>query len=419
MIQSTRLDNGLRIVTESMSHVRSASVGVWIETGSRHEPAALNGISHFIEHAIFKGTSRRSARDIAIEGDRQGGNLNASTGQETTCVYTRVLDEQLGQAIDLIADMLTDPAFVADEIERERQVILEEIKMVEDTPDELIHDIFAEHFWPEHAFGRPVAGTLDTVAALERDDIVGYHGARYRANGMIVAAAGNLDHAEVVRAFEPAFGRLAAEQGPGDRTAPKTSSAFVLRNKPELEQAHLVLGSPCPVVTSPDRYAANLMSAILGDGMSSRLFQRIREERGLVYGIYSSVEAFLDTGVHAIGAGASPENLPEVIGLVMQEIGSMKREGPTEDELRFAKEQYKVATVLSLESTFNRMSRLARHEMVFGRQIPVDEVLTAIDAVTCDDVTRVANDIFQADAIAMAALGDIEGIDLDRQMLAC
>ena len=185
------------------------------------------------------------------------------------------------------------------------------------------------------------------------------------------------------------------------------------------DRAHLVLGTPCPVVTSPDRYAANLMSAILGDGMSSRLFQRIREERGLVYGIYSSVDAFLDTGVHAIGAGASPENLPEVVELIMEEVGAIKRDGPTEDELRFAKEQYKVATVLSLESTFNRMSRLARHEMVFGRQIPVDEVLKAIDAVTCDDVTRVANDIFHADAFALAALGDIEGIDLDRQMLAC
>ncbi|MBK6424751.1 MAG: insulinase family protein [Blastocatellia bacterium] len=419
MIQATRLDNGVRIVTERMPHVRSASVGVWIETGSRHEPAALNGISHFIEHAIFKGTSRRTAKEIAIEGDRQGGNLNASTGQETTCVYTRVLDEQLGQAIDLIADMLTDPAFLVDEIERERQVILEEIKMVEDTPDELIHDIFAEHFWPDHAFGRPVAGTLDTVASLRRDDLVDYHAGRYRADGMIVAAAGNLDHEAVVAAFAPALGRLAQHQVAADLTAPRTAPAFVLRSKPELEQAHLVLGTPCPVVTSPDRYAANLMSAILGDGMSSRLFQRIREERGLVYGIYSSVDAFLDTGVHAIGAGASPENLPEVVELIMEEVGAIKRDGPTEDELRFAKEQYKVATVLSLESTFNRMSRLARHEMVFGRQIPVDEVLKAIDAVTCDDVTRVANDIFHADAFALAALGDIEGIDLDRQMLAC
>ena len=419
MIQATRLDNGVRIVTERMPHVRSASVGVWIETGSRHEPAALNGISHFIEHAIFKGTSRRTAKEIAIEGDRQGGNLNASTGQETTCVYTRVLDEQLGQAIDLIADMLTDPAFLVDEIERERQVILEEIKMVEDTPDELIHDIFAEHFWPDHAFGRPVAGTLDTVASLRRDDLVDYHAGRYRADGMIVAAAGNLDHEAVVAAFAPALGRLAQHQVSADLTLPRTAPAFVLRAKPELEQAHLVLGTPCPVVTSPDRYAANLMSAILGDGMSSRLFQRIREERGLVYGIYSSVDAFLDTGVHAIGAGASPENLPEVVELIMEEVGAIKRDGPTEDELRFAKEQYKVATVLSLESTFNRMSRLARHEMVFGRQIPVDEVLKAIDAVTCDDVTRVANDIFHADAFALAALGDIEGIDLDRQMLAC
>jgi len=419
MIQTTRLDNGLRIVTEQMPYVRSASIGVWIETGSRHEPAELNGISHFIEHAIFKGTSRRSARDIAIEGDRQGGNLNASTGQETTCIYTRVLDEHLGQAIDLIADMLTGPAFLSDEIERERQVILEEIKMVEDTPDELIHDIFAENFWPEHSFGRPVAGTLETVAALRRDDLADYHRARYRAGGMIVAAAGNLDHAEVVRAIEPLLGGVERDQVHGDDSSPRTASAFVLRAKPELEQAHLVLGSPCPNVTSPDRYAANLMSAILGDGMSSRLFQRIREERGLVYGIYSSVESFNDTGVHAIGAGASPGNLPEVIELIVREIGSLKKEGPTEDELRFAKEQYKVSTVLALESTFNRMSRLARHETVYGRQIPVDEVLASIDAVTCDDVTRMANEIFEPGGLAMAALGDIEGIELERRMLAC
>lgn len=419
MIQETRLDNGLRVLTEHMPHVRSASVGVWIETGSRHEPEHLNGISHFIEHAIFKGTARRTARDIAIESDRQGGNLNASTGQESTCVYTRVLDEQLIETIDLIADMISAPAFSAEEIERERHVILEEIKMVEDTPDELIHDIFAEAFWPDHAFGRPIAGTLETVAGLRRDDLADFHASRYRAAGMVVAAAGNLDHAAVVRAFEPTLGRLETAQGAGDRSTPSAKPAFVLRSKPGLEQAHLVIGAPCPTVTSPDRFAASLLNAVLGDGMSSRLFQQIREERGLVYGIYSSIDAFLDTGVMAVAAGASPDNLPEVVELVMAEIAAIRRDGPTEDELRLAKDQFKVATVLSLESSFNRMSRLARHEMTFGRQIPVDEVLEKIDAVTLEDVTRVANDIFRTESLALAALGDIEGVALHPAMLAC
>ncbi len=419
MIEITRLDNGLRIITERMPHVRSASVGVWVENGSRHEDVEVNGISHFIEHAIFKGTSRRSARQIAIESDRQGGNLNASTSQEMTCVYTRVLDEQLPQAIDLIGDMLTDAVFDRVEIERERSVILEEIKMVEDAPDELIHDVFAEHFWPNHAFGRPIAGTLASVASLTRDRLFDFYRDRYRPDRMVLAAAGNIDHADIVAQIDRTLGRVEPAGGALVDDSPAAAPAFVVKQKDGLEQAHLLIGSPSPSVGSPDRYAVNLMSAILGDGMSSRLFQRIREERGLVYGIYSSVEAFLDAGVHMISAGASPEHLPEVIALVVAELRGLKEHGPTVDELRCAKDQYKVATVLSLESTFNRMSRLARHELSFARQIPVDEVLDRIEAVTTDDIVRVAADICREEHLALTVLGDVEGIHLDRAALSC
>jgi predicted Zn-dependent peptidase len=419
MIQKTCLDNGLRVVTEQMSHVRSASVGVWIETGSRHEPAELNGICHFIEHAIFKGTGRRSARDIAIESDRQGGNLNASTSQEATCVYTRVLDEQLPHAVDLIADMLGDAVFAPEEIERERSVILEEIKMVEDTPDELIHDVFAEAFWPDQPFGRPISGTIETVAALTRDQLYGFYRDRYRPESIVFTAAGNVRHDDVVALVERMLGKLAPATTRTTEPAPAPVPAFVLRQKDGLEQAHLVIGSPCPHAASPDRYAAHLMTSILGDGMSSRLFQRIREERGLVYGIYSAIEAFVDAGVHTICAGASPENIPEVVDLVVEELRELREHGPTDAELRCAKDQYKVATVLSLESSFNRMSRLARHEITFGRQVPIDEVLERIEAVTKDDVARMAAEICGGDRLALAALGDVDGLSIDRGALTC
>ena len=419
MIEITRLDNGLRIITERMPHVRSASVGVWVENGSRHEDVEINGISHFIEHAIFKGTSRRTALQIAVESDRQGGNLNASTSQEMTCVYTRVLDRQLPLAIDLITDMLTDATFDRVEIERERSVILEEIKMVEDAPDELIHDLFAESYWPDQAFGRPIAGTLASVGSLTRDQLFDFYRERYRPDRMVLAAAGNLEHAEVVALAERSLGAIAPSSTPALDAAPAATPAFVVRQKDGLEQAHMLIGSPSPAAASPDRYAVNLMSAILGDGMSSRLFQRIREERGLVYGIYSAVESFLDTGVHTISAGASPEHVPEVIDLVMAELRLLKASGPTADELQCAKEQYKVATVLSLESTFNRMSRLARHELSFGRQIPVDEVLDRIDAVSATDIVRVATEICRGDNLALAVLGDVDGIHLDRAALSC
>jgi predicted Zn-dependent peptidase len=419
MIEITRLDNGLRVITERMSHVRSASVGVWVENGSRHEHADVNGVSHFIEHAVFKGTARRSARDIAAESDRHGGHLNASTGHENTCFHTRVLDEQLPQALDLLADMLTAPAFAADELERERSVVVEEIKMVEDTPDELVHDIFAEHYWPGHALGRPVAGSVETVSTFTPEVVRGYFDGHYTAGAMVLAAAGNVDHAGVVRDAERLFRALPIGPAAPADAAPPSHPALVLTSKDGLEQAQILIGSPCPSVASPDRYAASLMSAVLGDGMSSRLFQRIREERGLVYGIYSSVEAFADTGIHEISASTSPENVEEVVELVVAELRRLKAEGPTEEELRVAKEGIKVATVLALESSFNRMSRLARHELCFGRQIDVDEVLHEVDAVTRDDVVRVAGEIFRGDVLALAVLGEVDGLALDRAALAC
>jgi predicted Zn-dependent peptidase len=419
MVKSTRLPNGLRVLTDRMPHVRSASIGIWVEAGSRDEPETLNGVSHFIEHAIFKGTGRRNARQIAVESDRQGGQINAATCQESTAFYTQVLDDHLPEAIDLLADLLSSPTFPAEEIERERHVVLEEIKMVEDTPDELVHDLFAAQFWPDHPFGRPVAGSAATVASFTPTSIARYHREHYVPARMLVAAAGNIEHEQVVELIDRHLGNMAAGARCDAAAPPATAPGFAVHTRENLEQAHIIVGFPSPPVGSPDRYAVSLMGAILGDGMSSRLFQRVREERGLAYTISASVEAFLETGLASVYAGVSPENVAEVLALVFEEINLLKRGGPTADELRCAKEQFKVSTVLSLESTFNRMSRLARHQLNFGRQVPVEEVLDAIERVDADQIVEIANRVFVADASSIAILGDLTDLGMDRSALVC
>lgn len=422
-VRRTKLDNGLIVVSEKVPYVRSVSFGVFLHSGSRHETIEQHGLTHFIEHALFKGTRKRSTAQIAAETDALGGNLDAFTGREIVGFYDKVLDEHLPRAFDLIADLVTSPAFDPVELDKERNVILEEIKMVEDTPDDIIFDIFCENFYPEHALGRPILGTEDSLATFKRDEIQTWYDEIYRPDNFVFAAAGNLDHDEVIALANEYFGQLKPRGSQLISPPPKNAAPITLRHKVELEQSHLVIGAPCPSLVSEDRYAANILSAILGGGMSSRLFQAVREDKGLVYTVFSSVTPFKDCGYLNIYAATSIDQLGETIDAVMEELRRIKAELVSEEELRRNKDQLKASLMLSLESTSSRMSALAQQEMIFGRFISPDEIIERVDDVTAEDVERLANEIFQEEAIAATVLGDLAGdsgkFKLDRSRLQC
>lgn len=403
--------------------MRSVSFGVFLHSGSRHETIEQHGLTHFIEHALFKGTRKRSAAQIAAEADALGGNLDAFTGREIVGFYDKTLDEHLPRAFELLADLITSPAFDPVELDKERNVILEEIKMVEDTPDDIIFDIFCENFYPDHALGRPILGTEDSLATFKRDEVQAWYDEIYRPDNFIFAAAGNLDHEKVIALANEYFGELKPRGSQLNSPAPAPSAPITLRHKAELEQSHLVIGAPCPSLISEDRYVANILSAILGGGMSSRLFQSIREDKGLVYTVFSSVTPFKDCGYLNIYAGTSTDQLHETIDAVMEELRRIKAEPVSEEELRRNKDQLKASLMLSLESTSSRMSALAQQEMTFGRFISPDEIIESVDAVTSDDVERLANEIFREDAIAATVLGDLAGgpskFTLDHSRLRC
>jgi predicted Zn-dependent peptidase len=406
-VQTAKLENGLVVVTEKVSHVRSVSFGVFLRSGSRHEAIDQHGLTHFIEHALFKGTRKRSAAQIAAEADALGGNLDAFTGREIVGYHDKVLDQHLPRAIELIADLVTSPTFDPAELGKERKVILEEIKMVEDTPDDIIFDIFCESFYPNHALGRPILGTKESLKTFNRAKTQAWYDEIYSPENLVFAAAGNLNHQDVIRLAGDYFGGLPSRGALKPSPEPVPSPSVILRHKAELEQSHLVIGAPCPSLVSEDRYVANILSAILGGGMSSRLFQSIREDKGLVYTVFSSVTPFRDCGYLNIYAAASTDQLHETINATVEELRRIK-EGPvTEDELRRNKDQLKSSLMLSLESTSSRMSALAQQEMTFGRFISPDEIIEGVDAVTADDITRLANDIFQSKALAITVLGDL------------
>jgi predicted Zn-dependent peptidase len=422
-VQRTKLDNGLIVVSEKAPHVRSVSLGVFLRSGSRHETIEWHGLTHFIEHALFKGTRRRSAAQIAAEADALGGNMDAFTGREIVGFYDKVLDQHMSRSFDLIADLITSPAFDPVELDKERNVILEEIKMVEDTPDDIIFDIFCENFYPDHALGRPVLGTEDSLATFNREEIQAWYDEIYRPDNFVFAAAGNLDHEDVIALANEYFGGLKPRGSQLTSPTPDSSAPITLRHKAELEQSHLVIGAPCPSLLSEDRYVANILSVILGGGMSSRLFQSIREDKGLVYTVFSSVTPFQDCGYLNIYAATSTDQLSETIDAVMEELRRIKTEPVSEEELRRNKEQLKASLMLSLESTSSRMSALAQQEMIFGRFISPDEIIENVDAVTAEDVARLANKIFREEAIAATVLGDLAcdsgKFTLDHSRLRC
>jgi predicted Zn-dependent peptidase len=415
-IEKTVLDNGLTIITEQMNHVRSASVGIWVRSGSRHEAAHLNGISHFIEHTLFKGTRERTSREIAVESDAIGGHVDAFTSREVASYYVKVLDQHLPRAFDLLADLVTSPLFADEELDRERNVVLEEIKMVEDTPDDLVHEVFVSNFWPDHPLGRSILGTADTLATFDHNRVVRYFDDVYTPRNLVVSGAGNIEHASFIEMVSPYLSGLKDRPANLSSSAPSPATRRVIINK-DLEQAHLMMGTRCPSMTSDDRYSVHVLNVILGGGMSSRLFQTIREEHGLAYAVYSGVNAYTDAGYLSVYAATSPEQMTDVIRLSTEQFGKFKHEPVSDAELRRAKDQLKVSIMLSLESTSARMSNLARQEIFFGRQFTLDEILERIERVTVEDVQRIANEIFLGDALAITAIGQLESFDLDRAQI--
>jgi len=408
MIHKEVQDNGLTLLTESMPHVRSVAIGVWLKRGSRHETPAQTGISHFIEHMVFKGTKNRSAERIAAEVDSIGGYMDAFTAKEYASFHLKVLDEHLPLAVEILGDIVLNPLFDAAEMVKEKKVIFEEINMVEDTPDDLVMELFTQAFWPDHPLGRPILGTKKSVAGFQRDDLASFFARVYHPGNIVIAAAGNLDHAATAALVGRHFGGLRGSRTPGNGHAPKAAARIVTRAKKELEQVHLCLGAPGYPQAHKDRYASYILNTVLGGSMSSRLFQNVREKRGLVYSISSGVTSYSDAGIFSVYAGTSRDSVDEVVRLTVEELKRIRGERLSGDELRRAQDHLKGSFMLSLESTGARMSHLARQEMYFGRQFSLDEILAGIEAVTADDVQRVAAEMFSGPLTA-SVLGNLRG----------
>ena len=417
-IQKAELSNGVVVVTEKMPQVRSVSVGIWLNTGSRSESPEQNGIAHFIEHMVFKGTSRRTAEEIAQSVDSVGGMLDAFTAKEMTCFNAKVLDEHLPVAVDVLSDLVLRPIFDEGDIAKEKQVVLEEIKMEEDNPEYLIHELFTQNFWHGHPLGRPILGTPETVSRFSRDAVLESYELWYAPNHVVIAAAGNLEHAQLVDLVVREFGEEERSASSSAAAAPETRACVEQRDKRELEQVHIVLGVPSYPLAHERRYAASLLNIILGGGMSSRLFQNIRERQGLAYAIESDLAPYTDSGVLSVYAGTSRESAAKLIRSVCEEFRRAREEGVSAEELRRAKDHLKGSMMLSLESTSARMSNLARQVMYLNRFITLDEMLTSIENVTREEVLTIARDFFEPGRITLTVLGNLQDFRATRELLA-
>ncbi len=420
-IRSTTLANGLLVITERMPHLRSVSMGVWLNSGSRDETPETNGISHFLEHMVFKGTTTRSAQQFAREVDAIGGNLDAYTSKENICFSIKVLDANVPTALDLLSDLVLHPTLAAEDITREQGVILEEIKMDEDNPDYLVHELFTQKFWKGDALGRPILGTAKTVPGFTQSTVLEEYARRFTPANMLFTAAGNLEHDDFVARVEHAFASLsAASRNPLTRgPAPAVHPHITLKNKRSLEQVQFCLAVPGLPTAHPDRYGLFLLNSVLGGGMSSRLFQAVREERGLAYSIYSETSPFRDTGSLAVYAGCAADNTREVLRLTLAEFSRLKQEPVAEEELRRLKEQLKTNMVLGLESGGARMNSLARQQMFYGRFFTLDEITEAVDRVSAEDVTRLANTLLRAEGLTLTLLGNLSKLSIERADLVC
>jgi predicted Zn-dependent peptidase len=415
MIVREVFPNGVRLITETMDHVRSVSVGVWLTRGSRHEPIEHGGIAHFVEHMLFKGTATRSAEDIAQQVDSLGGHLDAFTSKEYAGYYIKVLDEHLPTALDVLSDLVLHPAFKPDDVEREKKVILEEIKMVEDTPDDLVHELFTQSFWGGHPLGRPILGLPDTVNGLTSDVLRAYFNRTYTAGHLVIVAVGNVTHEAMRDLVMPTFGALPASDEPVVEEPPAVMARAQVRVK-ELEQSHVCLGTSSYPQNHDHRYAAYVLNTMLGGSMSSRLFQNVRERRGLAYAVFSNLAAYRDTGSLTIYAGCADNAVRELVTVVVEELRGMKV-APPDAELRRAKDHLKGSLMLSLESTSSRMSNLARQEMYFDRQFGLDETIQGIERVTAEDVVHVARDLFASGSLGATVLGQQDGLELSTEQL--
>jgi predicted Zn-dependent peptidase len=409
------LEGGLRVVTETVPGVRSAAFGVWVGVGSRDEGPSEHGASHFLEHLLFKGTNKRDALEISAVMDAVGGEMNAFTAKEFTCYYARVLDQDLPLAVDVVTDLVTGALLSPEDVESERGVILEEISMHDDDPGDVVHDAFAEALFGDHALGRRVIGSAESVASLSRQAISDYYRSRYRPQGMVVSVAGNVDHDEAVDLVRASFRspqhQSAQESG---RTAPEQRSGVVVEERPT-EQAHLVLGMHALPRDHDLRWALSVLNTGLGGGMSSRLFQEIREKRGLVYSVYSYVSSHADAGVFGVYAGCAPSRVPVVIQLARAELASATEKGLTDEEVERAKGAMRGSLVLGLEDTGAQMSRIGKAALVHGEVLTVDELVAHIDAVTPDDV-RIAADLVLTRPLSLGIIGPFADNDFSEAL---
>ncbi|MDD2443987.1 MAG: pitrilysin family protein [Desulfotomaculaceae bacterium] len=407
MVKRVALDNNVHILTEHISNVRSVSVGFFIDTGSRYESPEINGVSHFIEHMMFKGTRRRTAKDIAEELDAVGGQLNAYTTKEYTCYFARVLDEYFDLAVDLLSDMLFESNFDACDIDRERNVIIEEIKMYEDAPDELVHDIFAGSMWGGHALGQPIIGTAEVITGLSRDTLYNYYQTNYTPGKMVVAVAGNVAHENIINKLRPIFEKRKGNGQSNARTIPSPRLDNVCRYK-ETEQVHLCVGTPGLMLDHENIYVFQIINTILGGGLSSRLFQEIREQRGLVYSVYSYHSSYRDTGLFCIYAGLSKKNIDEVLDLIFKQIKDIRLNSVKKEELQRAKDQLKGNLYLSLENVNTRMSRLGKSQLYLGKVISPEDVVSRVNKVTTEEIQGLALEMLDPSRFSLATIGPWE-----------
>jgi len=413
------LPNGLVVITETMQNVRSVSVGIWVRNGSRREIPSENGLAHFLEHMVFKGTERRTAEDIAREMDSVGGMLDAFTSKEQICFNAKVLDEHLPIAFDVLADLVLRPKFDSDDVKKERQVVLEEIKMDLDNPEYLLHDIFTRGFWPDHALGRPILGTPETVRKFDRDALRRRFQDWFAPDHILVTAAGNITHDQVLQLVQKEFGHLPAAKPCREDAIPTTGAPIHLETKKDLEQVHLCVGVPSLPIAHERRFGVAVLNNLLGGGMSSRLFQNIREKHGLAYAVFSELTPYSDTGMFSVYAGTAKETVGQVLDMTIAEFRAMKESPVTDEELLRAKNHLKGSLMLSLESTSSRMSNLARQELYFHRFSSLDEILASIERVTREEVQTLAQEFFQPEQISVAVLGPLNGFTVTRDRLAC
>jgi predicted Zn-dependent peptidase len=416
MHHKTVLKNGVRILSEKLEHFRSVSLGIWVNVGSREEKAQENGISHFIEHMIFKGTQSRNSLEIAKQLDAIGGLSNAFTGKETTCFHSRVLDKHFSSLAEILLDIFLNSAFDPVEMDRERQVILQEINMVEDTPDEQVHVLFNHLFWMKHPLGMSILGTGETVSGIDKESILHYIKKFYTPDRITIAAAGNIDHDVLLGYFQPLFESIEPTHESHPRIVPDIHGGVLCHYK-ETEQVHICLGGKAPHLSSDLRFAGAILNTILGGSMSSRLFQEIREKRGLAYSVYSFLSGYIDTGLFGVYVGTDPKEVNSVLGLVNREIKKILKGELSESDLAEAREHLIGGILLGAESPDSRMMRLAKNEYVFGRYVDFDEMVAQLEKVTIEDMIAIAKETFRDQAVSLVVLGPTKEEDLDLDCL--